>query len=344
MTTETQPVTLGAEVPFYLSRDGEVYGPYVVAEIQGLFDSAVISADDLIWMEGFAEWQPLGTVFALQDEEEAAPGIERPVASAIPASTAVGSQAVLDGSGEPPPVARVTHERFSRRLILGIAAAVIAHTGLLLIAMLAAPSLFKINAYPPIAAPPQPPPLEVAFVPEEQPPPPVPTPPQETAPPPPLEPPPPPAPPIISMPTPPPPPMAALNMPAPPPITDLPISPTPPQHVTTQPRRAVAKATPSVPREAAPSTPQVRDAGPTDYLDAPPPDYPFDQRKRHQGGTVIIRAVIDEGGSPTEASIERSSGYSVLDQSALSDVRDNYRFKVGNARILRIPITFVPPR
>jgi protein TonB len=144
------------------------------------------------------------------------------------------------------------------------------------------------------------------------------------------------------MPTPPPPPEPALNsLPSPPPIADLPVAPTPPQHVATHPKRTTVKVTQAPVASEAPTN-QVTDAGPSDYLNAPEPDYPYSARQRHEVGTVLLRVVVSEEGNPTAVTIERSSGYGILDQSALTTVRDEYRFKVGNSRILLVPISFRP--
>jgi outer membrane biosynthesis protein TonB len=38
--------------------------------------------------------------------------------------------------------------------------------------------------------------------------------------------------------------------------------------------------------------------------------------------------------------IDQSSGFSTLDRAAQKQVASLYRFKVGNSRVLRIPIAF----
>jgi protein TonB len=81
------------------------------------------------------------------------------------------------------------------------------------------------------------------------------------------------------------------------------------------------------------------DAGPSDYLYAPAPPYPYAARQEHEQGTVILLVLIDEVGAPVSVTIDQSSGYPILDDVAQKAARD-YRFRVGNSRALRVPIAF----
>jgi protein TonB len=58
----------------------------------------------------------------------------------------------------------------------------------------------------------------------------------------------------------------------------------------------------------------------------PPPVYPRVARRRNFQGTVLLDVRVTAQGTVAEVKVARSSGYSVLDQSALSSVR-NWRFE-----------------
>lgn len=63
-----------------------------------------------------------------------------------------------------------------------------------------------------------------------------------------------------------------------------------------------------------------------DYLNNPPPKYPNESRRRHEEGVVLISAAIDSEGRVNSLAISKSSGFSLLDESALSAVK-NWKFK-----------------
>ena len=52
----------------------------------------------------------------------------------------------------------------------------------------------------------------------------------------------------------------------------------------------------------------------------PKPPYPLIARKRGQQGTVVLKVVVAADGIPVSVSVQHSSGYSLLDQSALDTV------------------------
>jgi protein TonB len=370
VTPENEPVTLEAEVPFYVARNEEISGPHRVGAIPEMLDAASLFPDDLIWLEGLERWQPLRSTFLLEVPETLPPPLEEPpegsplaaeepavpeplpepaiIPEPTPAKPALREDPGEDWESGP---VRMPDDSSSGRLGIAITAGVLAHIVLFCILLLGGSWILKFRDFPPVAAASEPPPLEVALVPEEDPAPPAPpTPPEpqpEAAPPPDLTPPPPPAPPLIAMPTMPPAPIQDnLATPAPPPMADLPV-PSEPRHAVSPPRKVVSRRVPTQATQTTQSAQTtetvstVSDAGPTDYLYAPLPDYPPSALQMRQSGTVILRVSIDENGIPTDVSIDQSSGYSVLDHSARKKVRDSYRFKVGSARILRVPIPFV---
>lgn len=55
------------------------------------------------------------------------------------------------------------------------------------------------------------------------------------------------------------------------------------------------------------------------------PDYPLMSRRYNEQGTVVLRVLVNADGSAGEVFVRKSSGYPLLDQSALTAVRD-WRF------------------
>ena len=63
------------------------------------------------------------------------------------------------------------------------------------------------------------------------------------------------------------------------------------------------------------------------YLRAPAPAYPRDALIAGAEGTVTLRVLVGEDGSPLEVSIERSSGNRSLDNAARSQVLRRWKFQ-----------------
>lgn len=82
------------------------------------------------------------------------------------------------------------------------------------------------------------------------------------------------------------------------------------------------------------------------YLNNPGPQYPYVSRRRREQGTVLLRVLVDAGGSPVQVLIGRSSGFVDLDEAAADIVRRRWRFtaaKEGNVAVeawVEIPIEF----
>lgn len=89
---------------------------------------------------------------------------------------------------------------------------------------------------------------------------------------------------------------------------------------------------------------QISDATPL-YKKNTSPSYPQVARRRNIQGTVIILATVSEEGRVTEAKVDKSSGFDVLDNAALSAIR-MWEFvpgKRGNTPVqslVKLPITF----
>lgn len=78
----------------------------------------------------------------------------------------------------------------------------------------------------------------------------------------------------------------------------------------------------------------------------PKPPYPSRSRDLGEEGTVIIAILVAADGSVADAYVSKSSGYSLLDGSALSTVKTKWRFKPATnsgkpvASWVRAPINF----
>ena len=73
---------------------------------------------------------------------------------------------------------------------------------------------------------------------------------------------------------------------------------------------------------------------------APRPQYPYEARSRRITGSGECVVTVDPGsGSVTSASMAKSIGNPILDNSATSAFRQ-WRFKAGTVSKVRIPITF----
>ena len=97
-------------------------------------------------------------------------------------------------------------------------------------------------------------------------------------------------------------------------------------------------------RETAPSGHAAGDSQPTPAYQ-PKPDYPAFARRLGHEGRVVIRIQVLSSGAVGTASIERSSGYAVLDEVALATIK-RWRFRPAQQAgqpvdaILNVPITF----
>ncbi len=81
------------------------------------------------------------------------------------------------------------------------------------------------------------------------------------------------------------------------------------------------------------------------YLKNPPPHYPKRARRKGYEGTVILEVLVDERGSVDEIRVFKTSGYDLLDESAVSSVY-KWAFEPGTRggfvkkMWVRVPIRF----
>lgn len=103
---------------------------------------------------------------------------------------------------------------------------------------------------------------------------------------------------------------------------------------TNSPVPAAVQRTPDPPAPAptAPAAPAAQPAssagtGPvkadltSNLLSAPNPVFPLSSRRKRESGTVVLRVIVGEDGRVDQVSVQRSSGFSALDEAALSAVR-----------------------
>lgn len=57
------------------------------------------------------------------------------------------------------------------------------------------------------------------------------------------------------------------------------------------------------------------------YRTNPIPEYPIPSRRRREEGIVLLDVAVDADGKPSSISLNRSSGYPLLDRAALDAVR-----------------------
>ena len=82
-----------------------------------------------------------------------------------------------------------------------------------------------------------------------------------------------------------------------------------------------------VPQTKAPPAPVIRKAKPL-YRRNPPPRYPRLARKRKYQGVVILEVFVNQEGSVADIKVFKSSGYAILDKSALKSVK-KWKFEPG---------------
>ncbi len=90
--------------------------------------------------------------------------------------------------------------------------------------------------------------------------------------------------------------------------------------------KPIAPTAPSAPPSPAPVP--ASNSGPlsvaninTNLLSGTPPTYPMLARRKREQGIVVLRLVISEVGRVTDVDVEKSSGFTALDEAAASAVR-----------------------
>ena len=145
-----------------------------------------------------------------------------------------------------------------------------------------------------------------------------------------------------------------VTPPTPPVVSETPPEKTPPPPVVVKPKPrhtpTVAKGDGSAPKPGKDATTAQSDGGAImdtkpDYLSNPPPIYPEMARKAGEQGVVLLEVIVNSGGRPDSVSIERSSGFVALDDSAVTAVQQ-WRFRpamLGSIQMksrVRFPVRF----
>ncbi|MGK5027336.1 energy transducer TonB [Janthinobacterium sp. RB2R34] len=149
-----------------------------------------------------------------------------------------------------------------------------------------------------------------------------------------------------------------LSAPAPqaliPPLPLIAVAPTEPTITPPQPSRAEA-APPATSAPAAPSTPAPSPPAPApatprtvssvEYVKAPQLIYPNMSRRLGESGTVVLRILINEKGLPEQIVVQKSTGYSNLDEAGRqAAMRALFKPMIENGKpvpvYVLVPLTF----
>lgn len=105
-----------------------------------------------------------------------------------------------------------------------------------------------------------------------------------------------------------------------------------------------APAAASAPAKSAPAeaAPLIQPHLNADYLDNPPPAYPRISRRLGEQGKVLLRAMINTDGTVAQLSVQKTSGFSRLDQAALETVK-HWRFVPARRGSQIVPAWVVVP-
>ena len=107
-----------------------------------------------------------------------------------------------------------------------------------------------------------------------------------------------------------------------PPLPLIAVAPSEPTITPPQPTRAeaapVATAAPTAPAAPSPTPPAPstpRTVSSVEYIKAPQLIYPNLSRRLGESGTVVLRILINEKGLPEQILVQKSTGYSNLDEA-----------------------------
>ena len=154
------------------------------------------------------------------------------------------------------------------------------------------------------------------------------------------------APPSPPAPEPPPPELESMIEP---PLPDLPpvfpvVAP-PPKPQPPKPRVTTAPPTdtppqPSIAPPAPQAGPRTVDVAQVGWLVRPNPVYPLRARRAGNQGTAMVKAYVDTTGRPSQVTLQKSSGFPELDESALSSVRASQLRHIPEPMWVIAPIGF----
>jgi len=96
------------------------------------------------------------------------------------------------------------------------------------------------------------------------------------------------------------------------------------------------------PKQIITSSGQVKVEAKPDYIQNSPPPYPELAKQMHQEGIVMLSVDVDKEGDPVSVEIIQSSGFRMLDQSALKAVR-HWKFQPGSIGRIFVDSTVTIP-
>jgi len=128
---------------------------------------------------------------------------------------------------------------------------------------------------------------------------------------------------------------------APPPKPPAPKPPPKPQPPKPHPQQAAPVPAPAQPtQQATTAAPQTLSIFQVSYRVRPVLVYPVRERRAGHRGTTQIRAYIDASGVPQQVTVEKSSGYPLLDEAAVDAMRKARVNTGGRAFSVTGPFTF----
>lgn len=78
----------------------------------------------------------------------------------------------------------------------------------------------------------------------------------------------------------------------------------------------------------------------TGGADTPQPQYPRLAEQRGYEGKVVVNFTVQPSGTVTDVALAKSSGFNVLDEAALSTIRNRWRFPAGGLRHHYVEVIF----
>jgi protein TonB len=72
----------------------------------------------------------------------------------------------------------------------------------------------------------------------------------------------------------------------------------------------------------------------------PAPNYPREALARRQEGVVTVQFLVGADGKVVSAEVWQASPWPLLNEAAVSAVRNRWHFNPGAARLYRVPIRF----
>jgi hypothetical protein len=89
---------------WFLARDGQQHGPISAAEMSKIIELGYLMPNDLVWRQGFADWQPAASVFPPKPASETPVPLPAPATAATAARAAPGSSSTPESDAKAQPV------------------------------------------------------------------------------------------------------------------------------------------------------------------------------------------------------------------------------------------------